>query len=224
MHAAHFSWLFDSYYWDDASYPTKAVMDSANGQQGFQYIQDLRLQVQGRADDLGRHGRLRRHVATGKVGMVGAATKARRSSTSRSKPSSGASRRSRWARSASPTSAPTASRSSRSPNCPKTPGSCCNTSPPIRARRSSPRRPRCRRTARSTSTKCRPCSPGRTPCSDGAQERPLRRSSPEHQAAVPDDHVQRDRRLDDQLRKRPPGRQNMASKINAILQPYTVPK
>ena len=70
LHAAHFSWLFDSYYWDDASYPTKAVMDSANGQQGFQFIQDLVYKYKVAPTISANMGGSDAMFATGKVGMV----------------------------------------------------------------------------------------------------------------------------------------------------------
>lgn len=70
LHAAHFSWLFDSYYWDKADYPTKAVMDSPNGQAGFQYIQDLVYKYKVAPTISANMGGSDAMFATGKVGMV----------------------------------------------------------------------------------------------------------------------------------------------------------
>ena len=70
LHAAHFSWLFDSYFWDSATYPTKAVMDDANGQAGFQYIQDLVYKYKVAPTLSANMGGSDAMFATGKVGMV----------------------------------------------------------------------------------------------------------------------------------------------------------
>lgn len=39
--AARWSWLFGAYYWDSLDYPTKAIMDSPEGLEGFQFVQDM---------------------------------------------------------------------------------------------------------------------------------------------------------------------------------------
>jgi ABC-type glycerol-3-phosphate transport system substrate-binding protein len=70
LHAAHFSWLFDSYYWDSTDYPTKAVMDSASGQEGFQFIQDLVYKYKVAPTISANMGGSDAMFATGKVGMV----------------------------------------------------------------------------------------------------------------------------------------------------------
>lgn len=70
LHAAHFSWLFDSYYWDDASYPTKAIMDTANGQAGFQFMQDMVYKYKVAPTLSANMGGSDAMFATGKVGMV----------------------------------------------------------------------------------------------------------------------------------------------------------
>ena len=70
LHAAHFSWLFDSYFWDSADYPTKAVMDSPNGQQGFQFIQDLVYKYKVAPTISANMGGSDAMFQTGKVGMV----------------------------------------------------------------------------------------------------------------------------------------------------------
>lgn len=70
LHAAHFSWLFDSYFWDDPNYPTKAVMDSANGQQGFQFVQDMVYKYKVAPTISANMGGSDAMFQTGKVGMV----------------------------------------------------------------------------------------------------------------------------------------------------------
>jgi multiple sugar transport system substrate-binding protein len=70
LHAAHFSWLFDQYYWDSFTYPTKAMMDSPAGQQGFQFIQDMVAKYKVAPSVAANMGGSDAMFATGKVGMV----------------------------------------------------------------------------------------------------------------------------------------------------------
>lgn len=69
-HAAHFSWLFDSYYWDSTDYPTKAIMDSPDGQAGFQFIQDMVYKYKIAPTIAANMGSSDAMFQTGKVGMV----------------------------------------------------------------------------------------------------------------------------------------------------------
>ncbi len=70
LHAAHFSWLFGQYYWDSFEYPTKAVMDSPDGQQGFQFIQDMVYKYKIAPSVAANMGGSDAMFQTGKVGMV----------------------------------------------------------------------------------------------------------------------------------------------------------
>lgn len=70
LHAAHFSWLFGSYYWDSLDYPTKAVMDSPEGQQGFQFIQDMVYKYKIAPSVAANMGGSDAMFQTGKVAMV----------------------------------------------------------------------------------------------------------------------------------------------------------
>ena len=68
--AARMTWLFGAKYYDSDDYPTKAVMDSPEGIQGFQWVQDLVHKYKvapSLADNMGGSDPM---FQTGKVGMV----------------------------------------------------------------------------------------------------------------------------------------------------------
>jgi len=70
LHAAHFSWLFGSYYWDSLDYPTKAIMDNPEGLQGFQFIQDMVYKYKIAPSVAANMGGSDAMFQTGKVAMV----------------------------------------------------------------------------------------------------------------------------------------------------------
>lgn len=68
--AARFSWLFGADYYDSLDYPTKAVMDSPEGQEGFQFVQDMVHKYKiapSTAENMGGSDPM---FQTGKVGMI----------------------------------------------------------------------------------------------------------------------------------------------------------
>lgn len=68
--AARITWLFGADYYDSLDYPTKAVMDSPEGIEGFQFVQDMVHQYKvspSTADNVGGSDPM---FQTGKVGMI----------------------------------------------------------------------------------------------------------------------------------------------------------
>lgn len=73
--AARWTWLFGAYYWDSMDYPSKAVMDSPEGIAGFQYIQDMVNKYKIAPSVAATTGGSDPMFMTGKVGMVWAGFK-----------------------------------------------------------------------------------------------------------------------------------------------------
>ena len=68
--AARLTWLFGAYYWDSVEYPTKAVMDSPEGIEGFQWVQDLVHKYKVAPSVAENMGGSDPMFQTGKVGMI----------------------------------------------------------------------------------------------------------------------------------------------------------
>lgn len=68
--AARWSWLFGAYYWDSLDYPTRAIMDSPEGLEGFQYVQDMVHKYKIAPSVAANMGGSDPMFQTGKVGMI----------------------------------------------------------------------------------------------------------------------------------------------------------
>ena len=73
--AARFSWLFGGYYWDSMEYPTKAIMDSPESIEGFQFVQDMVHKLKIAPSPAANMGGSDPMFQTGKVGMIWAGFK-----------------------------------------------------------------------------------------------------------------------------------------------------
>ncbi len=73
--AARWSWLFGGYYWDSMDYPTKAVMDSPESTEGFQFVQDMVQKLKIAPNPAANMGGSDPMFQTGKVGMIWAGFK-----------------------------------------------------------------------------------------------------------------------------------------------------
>ncbi len=73
--AARWTWLFGADYWDNQDNPTKAVMDSPEGIQGFQFVQDMVYKYKVAPSTSENVGGSDPMFQTGKVGMIWAGFK-----------------------------------------------------------------------------------------------------------------------------------------------------